>query len=419
MSRKGARRFDVLREPNFRSFLAGYATSALGTAMATVALSFAILDSTGSLSDLSYVMAARIVPMVLFLLGGGVIGDRFPRRWIMIGADTVRAASHAGLAFAFLLGTPELWLILALAALSGLGEAVFRPSFDGLVPSLVPPSRLADANAVLGMAQSTAAVGGPALAGVLVAFISPAMILLIDAITFVPSILVLFFLRIADSPAVLGSSVLSDLRSGWRIFWSYPWLWTVTLQFTLFNLLVWAPYLVLGPASADRFYGGASAWGLIVAIYGGGSVLGGLLILGRRPQRPLVLTTLVTFAWAAPSAALALRAPLALVCVGALAAGISNSVFNTVWMTTVQQHVPADALSRVMSYIAFGAYSIGPVGLALAGPLSEATSISTVLAVGVGWQILANSVILTLPAIRGLRREPTEAEAPTPAPAGA
>ncbi|MFG1955549.1 MFS transporter [Micromonospora sp. NPDC048830] len=249
-------------------------------------------------------------------------------------------------------------------------------------------------------------MGGPALAGVLVVFLSPAAILLIDAITFLPSILVLFLLRVADSPAQRGSSVLADLRSGWRIFWSYPWLWTVTLQFTFFNLLVWAPYLVLGPASADRFYGGASAWGLVVAGYGGGSVLGGLLIMRRRPRRPLVLTTLVTFAWAAPSAALALRAPLALVCLGALAAGISSSVFGTVWMTTVQLHVPAEALSRVMSYIAFGAFSIGPVGLALAGPLSDATSISTVLAVGVGWQVVANSVVLALPAIRGLRAEP-------------
>ena len=373
--------------------------------MASVALTFAVLDSTDSVNALGLVMAARIVPMVLFLLGGGILGDRFSRRRVMLVADIVRAGSHAALAAAFLFGTPQLWLVVLLAALSGLGEAIFRPSFDGLVPALVAPSHLTNANALLGMAQSVATVGGPALAGLLIIHLSPATILLIDAITFVPSILVLLTLRIPDV-RTNAISALADLRSGWRLFWSYPWLWTVTLQFTFFNLLVWAPYLVLGPVSADRYYGGATAWGWIVALYGGGSILGGLLVMGRGPRRPLVVTTTVTLLWAAPSAALALQAPLAVVCAAALAAGLANSVFNTLWMTTVQQHVPAEALSRVMSYIAFGAYSIGPIGLALAGPASNAASISTVLAIGVCWQILANLVVLATSAVRGLRRLP-------------
>ena len=375
--------------------------------MSSVALSFAVLQDRESLADLSYVMAARLVPLVVFLIAGGVLGDRFPRRRVMLYADTVRAFAQGGLAVSFFLGRPSLVLIMAFAALSGLGEAVFAPSFNALVPSLVAPDRLADANAVRGLAQSVAAVGGPALAGVLVAITSPATVLLVDAISYLPSIVVLLLLRIDELPRQ-PSTMLRDLRSGWRVFWSFPWLWTVTLQFTLFNLIVWGPYLVLAPASADRFYQGASTWGLVLASYGIGSITGGLLILGRRPQRPLVVTTAVTFVWVAPSAAFALHAPLPVLCCAALLGGIASAVFNGLWMTTIQQRVPPEALSRVMAYIAFGAYSVGPIGMALAGPISEAAGISTVLAIGVGWQLVANSVVLTLPAIRALR-QPSEA----------
>ncbi|MCI3928711.1 MFS transporter [Streptomyces sp. AN091965] len=396
-------RFAVFRDRDFSVFFVGYVTSNLGTSMASVALAFAVLHNDGSPTDLSLVLAARIVPMVLLLLGGGVLGDRLPRRLVMLVADSVRALSQGALAVLLLIGPVPLWVVLTLAACGGVGEALFRPSFDGLVPQLAPKDRLPEANSLLGMAQSAASVGGPALAGVLVAVTSAATVLLVDALSYVVSVGALLMLRAGNrAPDSGGSSMVAELRAGWRAFSAHTWLWTVTLQFTLFNLLVWAPYLVLGPVSAGRSYGGSEAWGLIVGTFGGGSLLGGLLLLGRRPSRPLVVTTLITFLWAAPSAALAVRAPLWTVCAAALVAGVSSAVFNSLWMTTIQQHVPADSLSRVMSYVTFGAYSVGPVGLALAGPLAEQTSIGLVLAIGVGWQLLANSVVLMLPAVRNL-----------------
>ncbi len=96
---------------------------------------------------------------------------------------------------------------------------------------------------------------------------------------------------------------------------------------------------------------------------------------------------------------------------------MANSVFNALWMTTIQQYVPREALSRVMSYVSFGAYSIGPLGLALAGPLAERTSISTVLAVGVCWQVAANAFVLCLPSVRGVRLISATGSAPPAKPA--
>ncbi|MEV4534764.1 MFS transporter [Asanoa sp. NPDC049518] len=400
-------RFAVLRLRDFRIFVAGYATSTLGTLMSSVALAFAVLGSGGSPTTLSYVLAARIVPMVAVLPLAGVLGDRLPRRLVMVCADALCAATQAAIAVLFFVGSPGLGPLLALAALGGLGEAIFRPSFDGLVPQLVPADRRHEANTLLGLIRSTATVAGPALAGVLVVLTSPATVLLIDAITYVPSIVALLWLRVPDPDPASRTSMVREMREGWRVFASLPWLWTITLQFTLFNLLLWAPYLVLGPVSTDRWYGGAGAWAAITATYGAGAILGGVVVLGWKPERPLLVATAATILWAAPSATLATRAPLLIVCGGALVAGIVSAIFGTLWMTAIHQRVPPEAMSRVNSYVVFGSFSVGPIGLALAGPAATATSITTVLSVGVIWQVISAMALLMLPAIRRFRQEIT------------
>ena len=94
----------MLRDRDFARFFAGYATSLLGTSMSSLAVSFAVLDNGGTASDLGLVLAAGIVPQVLFMLGGGVIADRLGRRPVMLGADAVRCAAQAALAGAVLAG---------------------------------------------------------------------------------------------------------------------------------------------------------------------------------------------------------------------------------------------------------------------------------------------------------------------------
>ena len=143
-----------------------------------------------------------------------------------------------------------------------------------------------------------------------------------------------------------------------------------------------------------------------MACYGAGSIAGGLAMIGWRPSRPLLAATTAGVLWAAPSAALAVTAPLAVVGAGAFAAGLALAVFGALWMTTIQQRIPADMMSRIMSYVVFGSFSIGPIGLALAGPVAELTSITAVLAAGVAWQVLTTVVLLALPAIREVRRLP-------------
>jgi MFS family permease len=393
----------MLRVPAFRVFLLAYATSLLGTHMAGVALVFAVLESGGTASDVGVVIAARIVPIVLFLLVGGVLSDRLPRRTMMLGADALRTVCQGGIALLFIAGEPGLAPVLVLAALTGIGEALFMPALNGVVPSLAERHRLQDANTLLSVTRSVAAVGGPALAGGLVAVFGSSTVLVIDTGCYALSVVALLLLRLPEELYGGGEPFVHQLRAGWRYFRSITWLWTLTLHGAMFNFLVWAPYLVLGPVIAEQDYHGAASWGLMMGGFGAGAVVTGVLLLGRRPRRPLVVMMSAAFAWVAPLLAIVTGAGLWLVVLGAAGAGAAAAFSETLLNTTVQQQVPQQALSRVMAYTSLGAFALGPLGLILAGPLAEATSARTVLTIGICWQLLACAALLALPAIRGVR----------------
>jgi MFS family permease len=260
------RRLGPLDERNFRTFFVGYSTSLLGSAMASVALTFAVLDSGGGPADLGYVLAADVVPQVAVMLGGGVLADRVGRRPVMLTTDTIRLAVQGTLAALLFTGRPTIWAFVLLAGLLGTGEGFFNPALGGLRAEIAPRDKLPDANALLGVVQSGSAIIGPALAGSLIALSSPAVVIACDAASFGVSVACLARLAVpATSPA--RQSAFRDLADGWAVFRAQTWLWVTTLQFALFNLFAWAPYLLLGPILARQYLGGASAWGIIAASY--------------------------------------------------------------------------------------------------------------------------------------------------------
>ena len=412
----------MLRGRAFRRFFIGYATSLLGTSMSAVAVTFAVLDSGGSAADLGYVMAARILPQVALVLGGGVLADRIGRRPVMLAADGLRCGAQAALAVALLAGRPQIWLFAVLSALVGTGEAFFEPGLTGLTVEIAPAEELGSANALFGLAQSATGIAGPALAGVLVAVAGPAAVIAVDAASYGASMLALVAPRrpagrrgrdggageagageaTAGAVAAPRPSLWREAREGWAEFRSRTWLWVTTVQFAMFNMITWAPYLVLGPVLAHDYLGGARAWGLIMGANGAGAVAGGLAALGRRPRRPLVVATLATFGYPVPCLLLALRAPAGAVAAGAFAAGVGGALFGTFWDTTLQRQVPSDRVSRAASFSIFGAFGPGTLGLAIAGPVAALVGASRVLAVGAAWSALSTLLVLTLPAIRAL-----------------
>ncbi|MFE2429369.1 MFS transporter [Streptomyces sp. NPDC059373] len=405
-------RLAVLRERDFRRFFVGYTTSLLGSSMASIAVTFAVLETGGGGTELGSVLAARILPLVLVLLAGGVVTDRLGSRQVMLAADAVRCITQASLAIALLGGSPGLWTLVVLVALWGAAEALFTPALDALVPHIVDGDALSDANALLGAARSAASIAGPVLAGLLIATAGASSVLALDAVSYAVSIATLLLLPRAVRPAGPGASCVADLREGWTEFRSRTWLWVTSAQGCLFNLLVWAPFLVLGPVVAQRRFGGATSWGLVMTLYGAGAVAGGMVMLGRRPRRPLFVATAASLGWSLPSAALATGRPLPWICAAALVAGVGSAVCGTLYATAIQSQVPPGALARVSAYGTFGAFALGPVGLAAAGPLSVLVGTSGVLGFGAVWQLGAAAAVLTLPAIRvALPQQPGDGSA--------
>ncbi|AHH97443.1 MFS transporter [Kutzneria albida] len=398
--------WSVLRERTFRRFFIGEATSLLGDGMTAVALSFAVLDLTGSASDLGFVLAARAVPMVATLLIGGVMADRFPRRRIMVTADLVRFASQGTVAVLLLSGDAQIWQLAALQAVQGMASAAFDPASAGLVPSLLSGELLQQANGLRGMAFSGGGIAGPALAGLLVALSGPGWAIAVDAATFGVSALMLSVIPIERQLPTTKNSFTHDLREGWSEFRGRTWLWMTVASSSLGNLLLsWIA--VLGPLLAKRDLGGPAAWASMNAVLGVGLFVGGMVAMHVHSERPLRTGILALTIGALPTLGLALQLPLLLLCALAFVAGIGVAIFSSVWATTLQRNIPGDKLSRVNAYANFGSVACQPIGQALVGPVAAAIGVYSTLWLAAGIQLLSAMVALSTPAIRKL---PAEAE---------
>ncbi|MBC3839239.1 MFS transporter [Streptacidiphilus sp. 4-A2] len=262
----------MLRHSRFRRFLLGQTTSLLGSGMNTIGTTFALLRLPGGGTNaVGLVMAVRILAILAVLLLGGVLTDRLGARSVMLTADLLRFAAQGILAGLLLTDSARLWEVAVLGVLLGIGEGGFGPGLSALVPGLVATEDLMDANALLQTAKAIASVAGPGLAGLLLALSGPGSVVAIDAASYGVSVLALAGLRLTQ-PATPRRGLLSDLGRGWTEFASRTWLWVSTVHITLFNFVLWAPFLVLGPALAQQRLGGASSWGVVLALYGAGSI---------------------------------------------------------------------------------------------------------------------------------------------------
>jgi MFS family permease len=410
-------RLAVLRVAAFRWFFLGSLASLVGDFMAPVALVFAVL-AIGGPGDLGLVLAARIVPLVAFMLIGGVIADRLPRRAVMLGADAARAVSQGLLAFLLLTGTAHVWELAVLQVAHGAASAVFTPAISGLVQQTVPVERLQEANSLRGLAQSIGQLAGPAISGALVALTGPGEAIAVDAATFAFSAYCLSRLpRGVAAARVAARTMLGDLRVGWREFTARRWVWTIILASSIMNGLQ-AAWTVLGPVAAVDRLGGPAAWGFVLTCGGGGAVLGGLITLWLRTEAPLRTGVLVVLLYPAQILALALELPVVAVAAATLVSNCGLLVFNTLWETTLQRSVPADRLARVSAYEWMGSYACHPAGLLIVPLLASALGPRPIL-----WTAALAMTALTLPLllVPGVRSgsptaEPPPREAPAEAP---
>ena len=380
-----------LREREFRLLFAGRTISLVGSAIAPVALAFAVLDLTGSKTDLGLILACREIPLIVFLLVGGIWADRLPRNQVMVGANVVSALAQGGAAALLITGNAEIWHLAALAALNGGASAFFFPASAGVIPQTVPAPILQQANALLALAVNSAMIGGAAIAGFLVAAFGSGWAIAVDAGTYLLGGTFVALMRLPAIKPGESPRFLSDLAVGWHEFRSRIWLWVIVLQFSFLLMVTVGAMSVLGPVVADTELGGAKAWGAILTAQAAGLVVGGLLGLRYRPRRMLVAATLGILLFPAPLVALGFPLGLPAIAAAAFAAGVGSEIFGLLWSTTVQQEVPPDKLSRVYSYDALGSIGLIPIGYAIAGPLADAIGVRATL-----WGAAAIGVAVTL-----------------------
>jgi MFS family permease len=405
------------RQRSFRSYFFGQGISAIGDRIVAVALAFAVLDLTDSVGDLGLVLAAQTVPLVLFVLLGGVWSDRLPRRAVMLTSDIVRAGAQGASALLLVTGNAKVWQLIVLQAVYGIAEAFFLPASQALLPETVAAADLQQANALIAVSANVANIGGPALAGVLVATVGAGWGLAIDAGTFLASAAFLSLMRVDAVAPAPRTGTLRELRAGWRSFRSRTWLWTSVLEFMAANALLSSPYMVLGPEVARNSLGGPAAWAAISTATGLGAVLGGTFGLRWEPRFPLRAMFVTSIIGTTPVLVLlAAAAPLPALLAAAVISGMSISFFNLVWFTVVQREIPGEELSRVSSWDALGSYMISPIGLAVAGPIGIALGIPTTLYAAAALGVLGTLAVLTVPSVRNLTYKPGAPVEPTATP---
>ena len=397
----------VLREePQFRLLFWGHSLSMIGDRITFVALPFAVLSIGGGVGEVAVVIAATTLPFAVFSLLGGVWADRLPRHRVMLVSDLVRMVSQGSAAVLLLSGSAEVWHLAVLGVAFGISDAFFMPALTGLMPALVPPHRLQEANAMRALVLSFGMVSGPAIAGVLVATLGPGGAMAIDAATFAASAFVLARLRPAVAERLLerAPAFLSELAAGFAEIRRRVWVQGFLVVLFVYSVVVLPAIFVLGPVLAEEELGGVGAWAIITAAFGLGSVAGDLLILRFKPERPL-LWAAVGFA-VASTQALIIGSGLPVGAIAALEAvtGVAVAAGFGLWETTLQEQIPEHAISRVASVDHLVSIGLMPIGLLLAGPLAALIGVRETLMLQTAVGLPVALALLLVPGVRTIRR---------------
>ncbi|MEU6301987.1 MFS transporter [Streptomyces chartreusis] len=385
-------RTTLLRTVAFRRYVTASLISATGSAMAPLALAYAVIGEGGGAGDLGVVLATNTIPTIVFLVMGGVLADRMSRSRMLFLGNLLAAAAQGSLAVIVGLGQATTTSVAVCGFVSGTAVAFTVPANQGAVAQIVPAEQLQQANAVLRLPGNAVKVLGPAVGGVVVAVSGPAWALAWDALTFAVAAVLLLGLRL-DAPVTV-TSALTDLRAGWAGFWSRTWLWTYTAAGSVLVAAWLAGFQLLGPVVAAQRYAGARDWGLVQGAFAAGLLAGTLVCLRWRPYRLLAVAVAGGAPLAAPLLAMGWGLPLPWVLLATLLAGIGLDVAIVAWATAFQQHVPQGELGRLGAFNSVGERLAIPLGYLLTALAAGLWDNRTVLVACAG--LVVGAVVLNL-----------------------
>lgn len=406
------RMFSTLQLRDFRLLWTGLTVSLIGDGLYFVALAWEVYRISNAPGAMSAVGLAWTLPLVLFVLLGGIVSDRFDRRKVLIASDLLRGSAVLAMSILSFTDTIQLWHVYVLVAVYGTGEAFFGPAFGAIVPQVVAKDKLVEANALDSLVYPLGfRFIGPAMGGWLVAAYGAGLAFAVDAATFVVSGLAVSFMRRlparTDEPITFRSS-MTELKEGFRFVRSQPWLWGTLASAALALLCFWGPLEVLLPYLVKNDLDGtAGNYGAVLAFGGVGAVLISLIVGSRGYPRRFI--TFMYFMWGpgigiiafyGVSNALWQMYVVSFVSGGAIAAGL------IVWKTTMHRLVPDDLMGRVTSLDWFISIGLVPLSFGITGPVAEAIGVKTTMF----WAGILATVItmafLFVPGVRDPERTP-------------
>jgi MFS family permease len=435
---------NILRSLKHRPFAllwTGQTISRLGDSLHRITLAWWVLEKTRSATAMGTVLVLTQIPLLLFLLIGGVVVDRFPRIRIMFLSDILSGSVVTFIAVSSWLGFLEIWHIYIASLIFGLVEAFFFPAYQAVIPQITPPDMLTSANSLNGLSQRATGIIGPVLGASLVAVGGTPLAFGLDALSFfVSALFVLPILRSGLASAIDKSSALeitespdvamplrgagegivevkektiikaaikqgfADLRQGWNAIVTIPWIWITILIFGFLNIMEASPRAVAMPfLIKDDLGANVELLGVFGSVFSIGYVVGAL-VLGQfkrlRWRGPVgyIATmangfVLLFFAW---------KFPIPVLVSGMFVYGLSYSIFGLIWNNTLQEMVPHAMLGRVYSIDALGSWVLLPIGFALAGWATDLVGAPTVFLIGGLGTIAMTLIGLAHPAVRNL-----------------
>ncbi|HEV7649079.1 MAG TPA: MFS transporter [Actinophytocola sp.] len=388
----------------FRWLAIARTTGFLGNAVAPIALSFAVLDLTGSVTDLGIVVGVRSIANVALLLAGGVLADRLPRALLLQGSSLAAAGTASLMSIAVLTGFASVPLLAGIGLLNGAVSAVALPASYSITPETVPAEMLQPANAVLRIGTNTAAITGASLGGLLAATAGPGWAMLAIAGAF--AIEAACYGRVGGTRVARpGAHPITELREGWSEFVSRRWVCVVVLQFMIVNAAMVGGQQVLGPAIADETFG-RTAWGFALASQTAGAMAGGLVAARWLPRRALVFGVALVVMDAPPLLALGTAPQLTVLVPAMFLCGLAVEQFGIAWDVSLQENVPGEKLARVYSYDMIGSLIAVPAGQLAIGPIAAAIGPTATLNGCAALILIVTSVALASRQVRSLHRRP-------------
>lgn len=372
----------IIKNNEVKLLVSSYFISRLGSSMSNIAFIFGILSVTSSKIDLGLAFTCKTLPFIFFLLYGTAMSGKTKKITIIIRSEFARGVSQLIIGYTILSGSYNQYLVLLSFFVFGIGEAFFLPSASALIPLITSNDKIKSVNSYIGIYSSIARISGPLLAGLLIEYFNPGLIIIIDGFTYFFSAFLYLLMHVKGDIArndTDSSTFLSRIKHPIKIIKSSEWLKYVLVQLSVLNVLAFAPFTILGPSTFLGRINGPIIWGSVIAFSGIGSLIGSLVIKRFTINRPVAFLELFILFLSAPLIIISVSSSITFYVVSGLVYGMAITVIDIYLDISIQKTVRNDMVAQVTALFIFSSAAMSPIGFLLSGYIGSYTGIKNML----------------------------------------